>query len=213
MDRWIRNTLIVVAGVLREIPRDSLQAHRPSPGEELKCLSWWIFKTFEAEYAGTANALKFEDGILTIGGDEESATDFLFGFRLTQDGSIIYSIFEDEFLQEDLGICFDEHLEFLLKASKLWSDKRQKDLRIKAPSKVEAPQILVCPECESDQVTTEHHQMFMVNTTKHYCHSMKPQDSDSPATCLTCDWKGERSDLRTAFPSTKPKAQNGKPKT
>ena len=46
--------------------------------------------------------------------------------------------------------------------------------------------IYVCPACGSDQVTTEHHQKFMVNTGDHYCHSMKPQDADSPATCIDC---------------------------
>lgn len=52
-----------------------------------------------------------------------------------------------------------------------------------------------CPECGSDQVTTEHHQKFMVNTGDHYCHSIKTQDSDSPATCLSCDWHGEHKHL------------------
>lgn len=56
--------------------------------------------------------------------------------------------------------------------------------------------ILVCPECESDQVTTQHHQSFMVNTGEHYCHSMKTQDSDSPADCLDCGWNGQRKDLK-----------------
>ena len=55
--------------------------------------------------------------------------------------------------------------------------------------------VYVCPECGSDQVTAEHHQMFMVNTGEHYCHSMKAHDGDSPATCLACRWKGVRSDL------------------
>ena len=55
---------------------------------------------------------------------------------------------------------------------------------------------LTCPACGSDQVTTEHHQMFMVNTQEHYCHSMKTQDSNSPATCLDCCWEGERKDLQ-----------------
>ena len=53
-----------------------------------------------------------------------------------------------------------------------------------------------CPECDSDRVTTEHHQVFMVNTGKHYCHSMWPQESDSPATCLDCAWEGQRKDLK-----------------
>lgn len=57
--------------------------------------------------------------------------------------------------------------------------------------------LLVCPECGSDNVTTEWHQKFMVNTNEHYCHSMKTQDSDSPTTCLECEWVGERKDLRS----------------
>ena len=52
-----------------------------------------------------------------------------------------------------------------------------------------------CPNCNSDQVTTEHIQMFMVNTGEHYCHSMKTHDDDSPATCLNCGWVGKRVDL------------------
>ena len=38
---------------------------------------------------------------------------------------------------------------------------------------------LTCPECGSDRVTTEHHQMFMVNACEHYCHSVKTHDADS----------------------------------
>ena len=57
---------------------------------------------------------------------------------------------------------------------------------------------LTCPECGSDRVATEHHQMFMVNTGEHYCHAVKPQDADSPATCLACRWEGERGDLKGA---------------
>lgn len=53
-----------------------------------------------------------------------------------------------------------------------------------------------CPECDSDKVTTEHHQMFMVNTGEHYCHKVKTQDGDSPATCLSCGWSGLNQDLR-----------------
>jgi hypothetical protein len=53
-----------------------------------------------------------------------------------------------------------------------------------------------CPECGSDQVTTEHHESFMVNTGEHYCHSMKTHDIDSPATCLDCRWTGLNKDLK-----------------
>ncbi len=52
--------------------------------------------------------------------------------------------------------------------------------------------LLTCPECGSEQVTAEHHQIFMVNTGEHYCHSMKTQDADSPASCLDCNWTGLR---------------------
>lgn len=55
--------------------------------------------------------------------------------------------------------------------------------------------LFICPECGSTEVATEHHQMFMVNSGDHYCHSMKTQDSGSPATCLDCRWTGERKDL------------------
>lgn len=58
--------------------------------------------------------------------------------------------------------------------------------------------ILTCPECGSERVTTAHIQTFMVNTGEHWCHSVKAYDSDSPATCLSCGWKGERKDLKEA---------------
>jgi primosomal protein N' len=54
---------------------------------------------------------------------------------------------------------------------------------------------LLCPNCESDQVTLAHIQTFMANTGEHYCHSVKTQDSDSPAHCLECEWTGEHKDL------------------
>lgn len=59
----------------------------------------------------------------------------------------------------------------------------------------DAEKIYRCPECNSDQVTTEHHQMFMLNTGEPYCHSMKPHDLNSPATCLDCWWLGELKNL------------------
>lgn len=62
----------------------------------------------------------------------------------------------------------------------------------------QATLIYTCPDCSSERVTTEHHQMFMVNTGDHWCHSMKVHDSDSPATCLDCRWQGERRHLVTS---------------
>ncbi len=56
-----------------------------------------------------------------------------------------------------------------------------------------------CSKCGSERVTVAHVQTFMVNTGEHYCHSIKTQDSDSPASCLDCGWKGERHNL-TAVP-------------
>lgn len=54
--------------------------------------------------------------------------------------------------------------------------------------------IYVCPECDSDRVTAEHIQTFMVYTGGTFSHSVKT--SDSSATCLACWWKGERRDLK-----------------
>jgi hypothetical protein len=54
---------------------------------------------------------------------------------------------------------------------------------------------LTCPECMSEQVTLEYHQMVMANTWDHYCHSMKPQDDNSPSCCLDCEWTGLHRDL------------------
>lgn len=56
-------------------------------------------------------------------------------------------------------------------------------------------EIYKCPECGSEEVTTEHHEMFMVNSGAHYCHSMKPHDTCSPSKCLSCGWVGLRRDL------------------
>lgn len=52
-----------------------------------------------------------------------------------------------------------------------------------------------CPECGSEEVTVAHIQLFMANGGDHYCHSVKTQDSDSPAGCLDCNWSGERGQL------------------
>ena len=54
---------------------------------------------------------------------------------------------------------------------------------------------LKCPECGSTEVTLTHEQMFMANSGEHYCHSVKIQDSDSKAQCLTCGWMGFHCDL------------------
>ena len=55
---------------------------------------------------------------------------------------------------------------------------------------------IICPECKSEEVAVTAEQMFMVNTGDHYCHSVKTQDSNAQATCLTCRWVGKRKDLK-----------------
>ena len=55
---------------------------------------------------------------------------------------------------------------------------------------------LTCPNCGSRKVTVTAEQMFMVNTGEHYCHSVKTQDDNAKATCLKCDWSGQRIELR-----------------
>jgi len=56
--------------------------------------------------------------------------------------------------------------------------------------------ILTCPDCGSERVATTAEQMFMANTGEHYCHSVKAHDADAKATCLDCQWEGERQDLK-----------------
>jgi len=56
-------------------------------------------------------------------------------------------------------------------------------------------ELLTCPQCDSAEVTLAHVQTFMANTLEHYCHSVKVQDSDSPARCLICGWVGRHEQL------------------
>ncbi len=62
-------------------------------------------------------------------------------------------------------------------------------------NQLEKIQTFRCPECESDRVTLKQEQMFMANTSEHYCYSVKTQDSDAKSRCLDCDWRGTRDDL------------------
>ena len=59
-----------------------------------------------------------------------------------------------------------------------------------------AGKLLLCPECDSENVAVTAEQMFMVNTDDHYCHSVKTQDSDAKATCLDCGRVGRRDQLK-----------------
>lgn len=55
--------------------------------------------------------------------------------------------------------------------------------------------VLKCPCCDSSEVTLTAEQSFHANTLEHYCHSVKIQDPDSKAFCLSCQWTGFRKDL------------------
>ncbi len=55
---------------------------------------------------------------------------------------------------------------------------------------------LTCPTCGSAAVTVTAEQMFMANTGEHYCHSVKVQDDDAQASCLGCQWRGHRVQLK-----------------
>ena len=57
--------------------------------------------------------------------------------------------------------------------------------------------MLHCPECGSEEVAVTAERMIMVNTGDHYCHSVKTQDADAKATCLGCQWVGQRNQLLT----------------
>lgn len=52
--------------------------------------------------------------------------------------------------------------------------------------------LLACPKCGSRRVVVSAEQMFMVNTGKHYCRSIKTHDSDAKVRCLSCGWRGLR---------------------
>lgn len=56
--------------------------------------------------------------------------------------------------------------------------------------------ILTCPECGSDQVIVVEEHSVMANTYEHFCYSVKAHDADAKASCLKCDWTGQRKDLK-----------------
>lgn len=59
--------------------------------------------------------------------------------------------------------------------------------------------ILVCPECESDEVALTAEQMFMANTGELYCQSVKTHDEDAKAKCLGCEWRGRKDELKSIY--------------
>lgn len=67
--------------------------------------------------------------------------------------------------------------------------------------------VLSCPSCESTKVTLTHEQAFMANTLEHYCHSVKVQDDNAKASCLDCQWEGERRQLTETVSPVKRKAK------
>lgn len=62
---------------------------------------------------------------------------------------------------------------------------------------MEEDTLFTCPECQSSEIAVTEEQMFYINTGEHYCHSVKTHDSDAKASCLTCDWVGQRMQLTT----------------
>lgn len=55
--------------------------------------------------------------------------------------------------------------------------------------------LLVCPQCKSDQVSVTVETKYNVNTGDHYCHSIKAHDPHARVDCLDCFWSGKRNDL------------------
>jgi len=55
--------------------------------------------------------------------------------------------------------------------------------------------LLVCPECEDENVLVISETSYHVNTGEFYCHSVKTHDFNATARCLKCYWSGERQDL------------------
>ena len=56
-------------------------------------------------------------------------------------------------------------------------------------------ELLTCPSCGGDRVTLVEETSYMANSGKHFCHSVKMQDSNAKSTCLDCGWTGQRKDL------------------
>ncbi len=60
--------------------------------------------------------------------------------------------------------------------------------------------LLVCPQCESNEVIVYEEHAIWANTFEHFCHSVKAHDDDAKARCLTCDWTGIRHQLKVQHP-------------
>ena len=60
--------------------------------------------------------------------------------------------------------------------------------------------LLVCPQCESTEVIVYEEHAVNANTFEHFCHSVKAHDPDAKARCLTCDWTGQRDQLKGETP-------------
>ena len=62
--------------------------------------------------------------------------------------------------------------------------------------KTKQKKLLLCPECDSDEVLVRSEQAFLVNTGEYYCESVKIFDSDAKVNCLKCSWRGRRDQLQ-----------------
>lgn len=52
-----------------------------------------------------------------------------------------------------------------------------------------------CPDCGSPNVAVTAEQMYLANSGEHYCDSVRINNHDAKATCLDCNWGGERRHL------------------
>lgn len=55
----------------------------------------------------------------------------------------------------------------------------------------------LCPGCRSEKLLVYAATAYEVNTGDFYCHASKTHDSDADASCLDCNWRGQRMDLIT----------------
>lgn len=53
-----------------------------------------------------------------------------------------------------------------------------------------------CPECMGDDILVYSMTSYELNKDMEYfCESIKPYDSDAPASCWVCKWEGIRGQL------------------
>ena len=57
-------------------------------------------------------------------------------------------------------------------------------------------EIYTCPECDGEDILVYSMISYELNKDMEYfCESVKPNDSDAPAHCMSCHWEGVRNQL------------------